>query len=246
MRPTNRVRHAALVVATLIAAYICFPAAAQAILIVDTGISSTNGSAGGYVLSSSERRTSFSGKSASAWLSAEFILDKEYAITDVEGWISLRRPAYPTSGDAWGNTFRIAIYGDGGETPNVSNVKLYQEFSINKSTLNIADWRGLQGLNLVLPAGEYWVAFEVPAFVGGVANNTWGVMPYLPAVPNPLEDAAYLSSSQGNIWIASDTSKFGVRITGNAIPQAQVPEPTTMLLLGLGLIGMVGVRRKIQ
>lgn len=229
-----------LLFATLFVASIFCPTAAQALPIVDTGSSSTSGTAGN-VLSSSERRTSFSGKSASAWLSAEFNLGQGYTITDVEGWISLRRPAYPPTGDAWGNTFRIAIYGDGGETPNVSNVLLSQEFTIDKSTVNTAGWRGLHGLNLDLAAGTYWVAFEVPAFVGGVANNTWGVMPTNnPAVPNPLGNEAYLSSSQGNVWIASDNTNIGVRIS------APVPEPAewTMLIAGLLVIGFIARRRR--
>jgi hypothetical protein len=36
------------------------------------------------------------------------------------------------------------------------------------------------------------------------------------------------------------------QLTGTLVPEAEVPEPTTMLLLGSGLIGLWGFRRKFK
>jgi len=244
MRSKSTARYLVIVFAALVAASFCLPSAVQALTIVDTGISSTSGTAG-YVLSSSQSRQSYSSYRAANWLSAEFNVSHESTITDIQGWMSLRASYIPYGQTTYGNTFAIAIYADGGEVPNVNNRLFYQLFTIDKSTVNVADWRGLSGLSLDLAAGDYWVAFEVPAYVNGVANNTWGVMPFNPAVPNPLDDAAYLSSYQGNVWQASDTTKFGVRILA-LDPPAPVPEPATMLLLGLGLAGVAVARKKFR
>jgi len=42
----------------------------------------------------------------------------------------------------------------------------------------------------------------------------------------------------GGTWI-------DLKLTGTVTPSSQVPEPTTMLLIGLGLASLVGIRRKI-
>lgn len=244
MRSKSTVRYSVIVFAVFMAASFCLPSLVQALTIVDTGISSTSGVTG-YVLSSSQSRQSYSSYRSANWLSAEFNVAQESTITDIQGWMSLRASYIPYGQSTYGNTFAIAIYGDGGDVPNVSNRLLYEMFTIDRSTVNVADWRGLSGLSLDLAAGDYWVAFEVPAFVNGLANNTWGIMPNYPVVPNPLNNAAYLSSYYGNVWQASDSTKFGVRILA-LDPPTSVPEPATMLLLGLGLVGLVRVSRKLK
>lgn len=48
------------------------------------------------------------------------------------------------------------------------------------------------------------------------------------------------------ISVESPSAPLGLQIQGVSYDATSVPEPATMLLLGLGLMGLAGVRRKIQ
>jgi len=175
--------------------------------------------------------------SYNAWVAAEFTLDSQYVITDVLGWMAQdRRPEY--------NLFRIKIYGDGGDIPNASEY-LSRDFAIS-TAYRTEGWNGLRGLNLTLDAGTYWVAFEVPDVIDmngtSVRNLSHAAMSNI-GVPNPLGNEAWLY--QGN-WLGDDGDNlnFGVQILGNIQTIDPAPEPATIMLLGIGLLGIAGVSRR--
>lgn len=158
------------------------------------------------------------------WLAAEFNLTNDYFITDIEGWLK--------SSDQTGNTFSISIYGDGGETPDITNL-LYS----NQATVvgnNPGSWEGYHinyGNGLALNAGTYWVSFEVRP-----GDTYAGGMPFSSTAPLLNEAFNNLGS-----WLEYDALNIGVRISGNL---ATIPLPSSAWLLGSVLLGYIGISRR--
>ena len=182
----------------------CICTNASADIILDTG--ATPGLAG-YSLHSGQ------------WLAAEFSIDKDMVITDVEGWLN---------GDfnSIGKTFTTAIYTIGSTGPGL---EIYSaQVSMDGSAQG---WSGPTGMSWHLEAASYWATFEVRE-----GDNLEGfLMPW--EAPYPANNYAYYNPDRG--WRLNPGLDTGVLIQGTIAP---VPEPATIFLFGIGLAGLAGSR----
>jgi hypothetical protein len=81
------------------------------------------------------------------------------------------------------------------------------------------------------------------------AGNTTGALSLAFNTVNlgTFSDTIILYSSGGNdSGYNGALGNITLNITGQVVQSSSVPEPTTMLLLGLGLMGLAGVRRKFK
>jgi hypothetical protein len=78
--------------------------------------------------------------------------------------------------------------------------------------------------------------------IGSAGFAWWGA--YEVNTPEALAaDLAAWDPSQGNITLSVRMDGYGNSLTAY---HPRVPEPSTMLLLGLGLVGLAGIRRKFK
>ena len=167
------------------------------------------------------------------WLAGEFELDQSYYITGLYGWLANDNQAE--------KSFTISLYGDGGETPDTTNL-IYSNTAVIAGPDKGSSWEGYEinwtdssgNTGQFLTAGSYWIAFEVRPY-----NSYRGAMPSDAATP--LNNYSVVGSATSGVWRDDDYLNFGVRIFGTP---AAVPEPGTVILFGIGLLGIVGVSRK--
>ena len=124
-------------------------------------------------------------------------------------------------------------------------------------------WSGWAGV-YVAGGGPFTIVASFPGDWSGIGP---GEMNHDPVVINPLwdidqnfvyngTDKTYFQAhmdqyipfqdSFGNYGPGPNDAHLSVRLYGAPVPLVSTPEPTTMLLLGLGLIGLAGVRRKLH
>lgn len=160
---------------------------------------------------------------------AKFSLQSQSTITGIEAYLKV----YNTG------AFGFEIVSAGGGTPDTGAV-LFDAAPVLENN-PVGGWAGLNGLNLSLAAGDYWLVLR------GVPNSpTFVLLPLNP--PNPLTNAYWFSASQSWIVISPNSQyrdNFGVRIFGAA---GAVPEPASwsLMITGFALTGAALRRRRLQ
>ncbi len=95
-------------------------------------------------------------------------------------------------------------------------------------------WSGLSG-------ADFLAHFHGPALPGVVAGVQVGI-----GIPSPRIGSAILSASQASDLLAElwYVNIHSTTFTGGEIRGQVIPEPTTLLLIGLGLAGVAVAQRK--
>ena len=176
----------------------------------------------GLIIDTGSGASGFSGSylGGDQWIAAEFTIAEQYQITDIQAWLTIIIP---------GN-LKYSIYTDGG---NIPGSLLYSTTFFINGAYGSSSWYGPSGLSWDLTAGTYWVSFESASFIGD-----------MPVATSPLFNYSVWGPYSGWQDLGDDIHvNSGVRIYGES---TVAPEPATMLLLGFGLVGLAGLRRKLQ
>ncbi len=170
--------------------------------------------------------------SARQILAGQFALNDSYNISSVEGYMFTGIRYLSGAG---GGTLTLRLYRDSNNLPDLAT-GLINTYTFTMSFNNwIPGWYGPTGLNLLLNAGLYW------AVLGAPGDTFFGSMPE--HSPDPLAHYAVINISNGNELAFSVDDwhyDYGFRVAGTP---ASTPEPATMLLFGLGLVGLAGAKR---
>jgi hypothetical protein len=153
------------------------------------------------------------------WLAAEFTTTQAWQIDSLKGFINA------DSSNPDNATYTVAIYDNASNNSPDTTSELFAQ----QATFGIDGWNGLQGLNVALNAGTYWLAFEVRA-----DDTLQGLMAV--SAPNPVQTAYQDATANfGYIPTTGTAYNFGVQISA-------VPVPPSLLLFASGLLAMGGRR----
>ncbi len=161
------------------------------------------------------------------WIAGKFTLDQAYIITQVQGLIGGWRS------DMAGDINAVIRAAD----PTNQNLpgKILWTASFTPTQYGQFIWQGPDALTWYLTTGSYWLAFEVPS-----SSNFYGVMK--DNAVTPLVEYA-TSPGTGIYSEYQPNMKTGFRIYADA---AAVPVPGALWLMGSGLVGLMGLRRKFS
>jgi len=170
----------------------------------------------------------------SQYFAGGFTTTDSFVIQSIEGYFG----ATDFSGTGIGSgTVDIAIHADGGN--NAPGAVLFLA-TMSLAVVDSLDWYGVFGLNQVLAPGTYWASFK-PIGIGGIMPGT---------APNPLTEYATGTGFPNfdYFWLPNapnqrDNLALGVRINGDPVLAAPVPEPGTLTMLSLGLLLL---RRRVR
>jgi len=158
------------------------------------------------------------------WLAAKISTNQNWQISSLEGFISA------DTGNPDSATYTVALYGNGAN----NRPDTYNELFAQQATFIRDGWNGLQGLNLALDSGTYWLAFEVRA-----SDTLQGLMPVF--APNALQTAFNDTTSNAGYLLTSGSSyNFGVQVS--AVP---VPPALLLFVSGFFAINLLGKRQSV-
>ncbi len=168
---------------------------------------------------------------ANQWVAAQFSIDQLWTLTSIEVFLwSDRRGS--------SSIITMAIYGDDNGLVDESNRPYSKEFKAVSD--EYADWYGLTDISWNLPKiGKYWIGLEIqPDDYGG--GWVYGANQSSLIVAGRYNGTPY----SGDGLYEKNPNYRTVGLIIKADHYEPIPEPSTTILLGLGLIFAMGINRK--